>query len=64
MRTVILSTWKNNKQLIGDEYSTTISNATPKKIRQSQNLLNTKLQKFMRTNKELVGGWVLKIDAI
>jgi hypothetical protein len=64
MRTIILSTWKNNVQLIGDEYSTTIANATPKKIKQSQNLLNTKLQKLVQTNKDLIDGWILKIEAI
>ena len=41
---VFLTTYQNGRQLLGSDFNKTITNPTPRKIRQEQNFLNTRLQ--------------------
>lgn len=64
MKTVQLTTWQNNIQLIGSDFTKTVENPTPKKLRQEQNFLNTRLQQMVKIKPSLASGWILKVETI
>ena len=64
MKTLSLTTYQNGIKLVGSDFNKTITDPTPRKIRQEQNFLNTRLQSLAKTRPHLASGWVLKVETI
>lgn len=64
MKTLFLTTYQNGIKLLGDDFNKVIINPTPKKLRQEQNFLNTRLQSLVKAKPHLSSGWILKVETI
>ena len=64
MKNLALTTYQNGIKLLGSDFTKVITDPTPRKIRQEQNFLNTRLQSLAKTRPHLASGWVLKVETI
>lgn len=61
---IFLTTYQNGRQLLGSDFTKVITEPTPRKIRQEQNFLNTRLQQLVKIKPYLSSGWVLQVETI
>ena len=64
MKNLSLTTYQNGIKLLGRDFNKVITDPTPKKLRQEQNFLNTRLQSLVKTKPHLSSGWILKVETI